>query len=922
MTKKYLYGNLNQDTVRPNYGGSTSDSVTIHVDNDKMVISGEVNWDAALGELAHKAYPGDKGARNYEKILELTARLDEEIASAATNRDDVTSKVAILEKSFAELNEQLVAAVKAETSERIESDAFAVEKCRAEAERALTAEKNLLTKLVEEQQAREKVDQDIIQRLNQLSGLSGSSLEEIRQLISVESTRAADAEKSITSRLAVEESRALAAEELLSNKIDTVNAANKKSLDKLSISIQEEQSTRAFDNQRLSEVINNEVNRATVAEKAITQDISKVETAVDALDDVVKELYVVVSSLGTLDINIENRIKSVEEDFTEFETSTTTRFSNVEKDIESIETAQKTAITRIDKELTSIEKSIASNVTLISKLVTKLNKTTDHLTTVNTSIQNIQAAVASEITERKSADTDLDKKLAAVEKTLEQKDTELLRDIQSVNDKTVDLTSSLQLVEGTVKTLSTQVAELYAADIVTKDEFNLLNEQLKTVYNNIRELNSAIQSEVTRATEKENELSVEVQTIDAKYLLIDSRLADLNSTVESLTIVTDTLDKKVQSISSSYTDIIEKVTQLNDVIVDTQQLVERETTDRIDADNEIKSSIEGIQESIESFQPQIDQAVSSIDSLKRDVAEVESQVVQNNENIVALAEVVDQTVDRLSGLQDGLDNTTDRIDGILEEHKTALVKHDVDNHRQDVEIEDLKKSIKVLTAADVATDNQIKVVEKQATDDRELHQLHYKELVSRIEQEIKRSILADASLLTDTDRNSGRITALQIELTNVISSYVDELRTTDSQLNDKIDNELIHNEENNQKLIQLVDEVEQDSIQRDNALQAQIEIITSKKDSVPLIENDGDMPEIYAQQGNKTFTIPTENAVVPEVIVRRDSVGNILLSTNENTFTDHSAVSKLFVENVISELRKEISSISFDFIDGGNAPIG
>lgn len=922
MTKKYLYGNLNQDTVRPNYGGSTGDSVTIHVDNDKMVISGEVNWDAALGELAHKAYPGDKGARNYEKILELTARLDEEIASAATNRDDVTSKVAILEKSFGELNEQLVAAVKAETSARIEGDTFSVEKCKAEAERALTAEKDLLTKLVEEQRAREKVDLNIVQRLNQLSGLSGSSLEEIRQIISVESTRASEAEKSITSNLVSEENRALAAEALLSSKIDTVDAANKKSLDKLSIAIQEEQSARAFDNQRLSEVIDNEVNRATTAETAIIKDVSKVETAVDALDDVVKELYVVVSSLGTLDINVENRIKSVEGDFNEFETSTTTRFSNVEKDIESIETAQEAAVTRIDKELTSIEKSFASNVTLISKLTTKLNETTEHLTTVDTSIQTIQASVASEITERKSANTALDKKLAVVEKTLEQKDTELLRDIQSVNDKTVDLTSSLQIVEGTVKTLSTQVAELYAADIVTEDEFNLLNEQLKTVYNNIRELNSAIQSEVTRSTEKDNELSVAVQTIDAKYLLIDSRLAALNNTIESLTIVTDTLDKKVQEISSSYTDIIEKVTQLNDVVVDTQQRVERETTDRVDADNEIKSVIEDMQESIESFQPQIDLAVSSIDSIKCDVAEVESQLVQNNENIVALAEVVDQTVDRLSGVQDDLDNTTDRIDGTLEEHKTALVKNDVDNHRQDVEIEDLKKSIKVLTATDVATDNHLKVVEKQATADRELHQSHYKELVNRIEQEIKRSVAADASLLTDTDRNSGRITALQLELTNVISSYVDELRTTDSQLNEKIDNERIHNEENNQKLIQLVDEVEQDSIQRDNALQAQLEIITGKKDSVPLMENDGDMPEVYAQQGDKTFTIPTEKAVVPEVIVRRDSVGNILLSTNEDAFTAHSAVSRLFVENVVSELRKEISSISFDFIDGGNAPIG
>ena len=922
MAKKYLYGNLNQDTVRPNYGGSTSDSVTIHVDNDNMVISGEVNWDAALGELAHKAYPGDKGARNYQKILELTARIDEEIASATASRDDVTSKVAILEKSFAALNEQLVTAVKNETSARIDGDNLSIDRCKAEAERALTAEKELLTKLSEEQKSRADVDAEIIHRLDQLSGLSSTSLEEVRQLIIDESVRATTSEQAIVDKLVAEETRALNAESVLSSKIDTIDAVHKEVLNKISTAVKEEESARILDTQLLTEVISNEVDRATTVEESIISDVSKVETAIDALDDVVKELYSVVTSLKTSDNDVESRLVVIENDLVDLETSTTTKLADFEKDISAIETLHTADIKRIDKEITSVEKSVSSNVNLISKLTTKLNETTKHLTAVDTSIRSIQASVVSESTERKTSDATLDKKLAAVEKTLTQKDTELLTNIQTVNDKTVDLTSSLQVVQGTVKTLSTQVAELYAADVVTEDEFNLLNEQLKTVYNNIGELSSAIQAEVTRSTNKDDELSVALQSIDANYSLIDSRLAALSKTIEALTVVTETLDKKVQDLGSSYTLISDRVSQLEDIIADNQQHIENETTARVDADNEIKDNLAVMQESIESFQPQIDAAVSSVESVKSDIAEIESQLIQSNENIAALAEVIDLTVDRLSGVQDELDNTTDRIDGTLEEHKTALVKHDVDNHRQDVEIEDLKKSIEVLTDVDKATEYKIKVVEEQATADRDLHQSHYKQLVSRIEQEIKRAVAADASLLKDTDRNSGRITALQLELTNVISAYVDELRTTDSQLNEKIDNERIHNEESTQKLTQLIEDVEQDSIQRDNALQAQIEIITGKKDSVPLMENDGDMPEVYAQQGDKTFTIPTEKAVVPEAIVRRDSVGNILLSTDDDSFTAYSAVSKLFVENVVSELRKEISSISFDFIDGGNAPIG
>lgn len=922
MAKKYLYGNLNQDTVRPNYGGSTSDSVTIHVDNDKMIISGEVNWDAALGELAHKAYPGDKGARNYEKILELTARIDEEIAAASTSRDEVTSKVAVLEKSFTDLNNELIVAVKAETSARVDGDNVILERCVAEAQRALSAEKELLTKLIEEQKSRADVDAEIITRLDQLSGLSTNSLDEVRQLVVDERLRAQSAEQSLSDKLTAEETRALKAEEYLESKIDTTDAVNKDALNKISIALQDECSARKLENQSLAEVISNEVNRATTAEESIIANVSKVGTAIDALDDIVSELHTVVTSLQSSDENVETRLSVIEEGCSEFEQSTAAKISNIEKDIASIEKTHEVDVKKIDKEITAVEKSVASNVNLISKLTTKLNDTTKHLTTVDTSIRNIQASISSEVTSRNSADAALDKKITAAEKALTQKDTELLSTIQLVDNKTVNLASSLQVVESSVKTLSAKVTELYAADVVTEDEFVQVSEQLKTVYNNIEELNSALNAEVERSVEADNEITVAIQNIDSNYLLIDSRLTAISDILQSLTIVTETLDRKAQELTSVYAAVSEQVTQLTEATMNVNKEVAEEAKARIAADSKITADLQGTQEQIESLQSQVDTTVTLVNSVKAEAEEMESQLVQSNENISALAEIIDLTVDRVSGLQDELDNTVDRIEDTLEEHKTALTKHDVDNHRQDVEIEDLKESINLLTTTDESTNDKIKLVEEQATADRELHQSHYAELVSRLEQEIKRAVAADASLLVDTDRNSGRITALQLDLTNVISAYVDELRTADSQTNKKIDNERIHNEANTKRLTELVEEVDQDSIQRDNALQAQIEIITGKKDSVPLMENDGDMPEVYAQQGDKTFTIPAEKAVVSEAVVRRDSVGNILLSTDSDKFTTHSAVSKLFVENIVSELRKEISSISFDFIDGGNAPIG
>ena len=278
-------------------------------------------------------------------------------------------------------------------------------------------------------------------------------------------------------------------------------------------------------------------------------------------------------------------------------------------------------------------------------------------------------------------------------------------------------------------------------------------------------------------------------------------------------------------------------------------------------------------------------------------------------------------LDDLSGVRDQLNTAVSRIDAEIDEHKLALIKYDVSTHQHDVDIADLQTDVKTLNNTDLELDKKIKIVDEQRSVDAEIHNAHYQELVSRLEQEIKRSIAADASLLLDTSRNSGRITSLQIDLTNVISKYVQDLMRADAELDERISYEHTQAEEYKEKILNEVEDVAAESLQRDNALQAQIEILTDNKNSVPLIENDGTIPEVYSQQGNKTFTVPLEKDVVPDSVVRRDSEGNVLLTTNPDVFTAHSAVSKLFVENIVSELRKEISSISFDFIDGGTAPL-
>ncbi len=680
MSKKYLYGSLNQYTVRPNYGGAETDSLIINVDNENMIISGEVNWDAALGELAHRAYPGDKGARNYAKILELTAQLEDEVSKASKSRSTVESTVAKLEKSFNTLDITVTDAIKTESKRASEAESLIFEKCREETSRALQAESKLLSELKEEVLARESVDTELLKRLDTLSGLSLDSLNEVRSLTIDEQTRAISAENELKSKIDKEITRAVESEQHIYSTIEELSSHLNSNISTINTSVGKEREERTHADNLVTSLISEESERAKQAESNIS---FKLE------------------SLQALTNELNRRIETLAEEITN--STATEVFSEIE-DI-------------------------------------KLN-------------------------------------------------------LHNTDDKITDLTSSLRVIEEELSLISSSIEELYAVNVVTREEFIQLSKQVDAVYNNV------------------------IKNVDS-----------LNSLVNNLSTRIDKNDIQVALLTQE------------------------------------------------------------IEVVKQDIS-----LIQN-------------------------DPTISVVETTLDEHKLILDKHDANDHKHDVDIAQLQQDVNLLDSIQSELAQRIKNVDNLREEDSVLHNTHYDELVSRLEQEIKRSIAADHSLLFDTNRNSSRITSLQLDLTNVISNYVEKLMQADALLDDKINDEHRIIEDYKEKILTEVEKVSSNSQERDNILQEQIELVKNRKDLVPLIKNDGEVSQVYAQQGDKTFTIPAETAVVPESVVRRNASGNILLNTNFDVFTPHSAVSRLFVDTIISELRDEISSISFDFIDGGNAPI-
>ena len=88
---------MNTDYVT--YKGSTSDTVSISVDNTTGVIRGSVITTGILGDTVNKAYPGNLGAKTSKELKELTSTLNKEISKCITsNKGILDSLTALIEK--------------------------------------------------------------------------------------------------------------------------------------------------------------------------------------------------------------------------------------------------------------------------------------------------------------------------------------------------------------------------------------------------------------------------------------------------------------------------------------------------------------------------------------------------------------------------------------------------------------------------------------------------------------------------------------------------------------------------------------------------------------------------------------------------------------------------------------------------------
>lgn len=192
MGPKCLTGALNNPVSRANYTGKSSNSLRINVDNTNMTISGDVIWSSALGEIANKAYPGDKGARNYAKIQELTSKLTNELNQANKFRTCTSTEIKQIARTAQLLQEALDEEIKRAQNEETELHT----RITLEVDRSVKSDKSISKRLDEEIAARRAAGEELIQLMNSHTGE-----------IVAETERAISAEQSLNEKINTVEDR-------------------------------------------------------------------------------------------------------------------------------------------------------------------------------------------------------------------------------------------------------------------------------------------------------------------------------------------------------------------------------------------------------------------------------------------------------------------------------------------------------------------------------------------------------------------------------------------------------------------------------------------------------------------------------------------------------------------------------------------
>lgn len=501
------YGQLNTPLSKPNYAGSTTDSLIIKVDNDKMIISGDVIWGDMLGTAPCKAYPGNLGNENYENIVKLTAALNQEINRALQTEETLTEKVDTGVIRAQEYAEQAVETANAETTRALAAEDILRRTILNEVSKLIDSEAELLSKINSETEARTTEDQLIKDQLNYILNNISSGVSGIDLLLKAETQRAQEAEKLLNEKIEEEKLRALNSESKLKDEFTVAIETTNSNLDELK--------------SHLIEEIENTEGQINLLKIDLSQEIERSGNKDKEHDDLISAQSTEIKNLGTQIANIE-----------------------------SITSTQDEAINKLSTD-------VKTNTDAIIVLNDTDSMMQDRISTLFTSLsEEVDRAQLEEIKLKTNIDS------------LESISNSNANGIINLNSRVGDLETSSEEQLGKITTLFSSIDELKSKDEEFIEALNNLNEKVEDI--DLTSITDKYDSEIDKLSENIESNTQAINNVASRVFDLETLTEDHNQALESLKDLTasdiENLQKQNNTIETLLNNEIERSTSRDDEI--------------------------------------------------------------------------------------------------------------------------------------------------------------------------------------------------------------------------------------------------------------------------------------------------------------------------------------------------------------------
>ena len=453
--QKFLYGQLNQpDSSSANYGGVTTDTAKVTVDNQNRTIRADVLWNAFTGETSDKAYPGDKGARNYQKIIELQSKLNEENLRFIGYKDSIEAQLAKISNDLNKLTIESKQAIQTESnrSKLFDDDIYA--KLKSEIDRATKAENDLLTQLLKATSDWKKVTEDIQSQIQALDGVSSDVVESIQTDLSEEIERSKKADAELSIRLTEESERAKEAESLITEKLIQTTLTEKQNHADVINALENEITLRETTVHDTNVRIDQEVERSLKVESDLTELLRTQNKSLSYQRQTLDDLTVQFTDHEERINSVETRTADLEIEIDELTKTVSKNSSDLNEVLTQVGAVGK-RVEASEKQLNQISNTLERTIDSTNTSLDVLTKRVDRAEAANSSQQESIMILNGRVDDEKklreqslsSLETKIDVESGRAVKTEEQ----LQDSITSLRKKTIDgfskLTSDYESLE-------------------------------------------------------------------------------------------------------------------------------------------------------------------------------------------------------------------------------------------------------------------------------------------------------------------------------------------------------------------------------------------------------------------------------------------------------------------------------------------